>query len=312
MIMRTEYIEYVVEIADKGSINKASQSLNFAPQKLCRILSVVEKECGYKIFDRTNKGVFITEKGEAFLQNARKVLSIVEDIYYPDLKNESSEIIEDMSIYHMHSTPTEFLLPAIVDFIDRYPGVNLTFNETCYSNIICEVRNSTKLKIGMVAYTYPFDNYELLFENILFDLAFVPFLKTKPVVVFSEKHPFYNRYQKISLKTLIQHPFTILKSNDTLEDNVTYKILKNYGEPKIKYAVTNLDLYYKLLERGNTFGLAAEKNVSSNELKKIQLVENIGYMVGFVINKNNLENTMVKVFFDNMEAVLKNMINSPL
>ena len=294
--MRTEYMEYIVEIADQGSINKASNTLNFAPQKLSRILSVVENEYGYKIFDRTTKGVFITKEGADFLENARNVISIMKNMFPAETGTlgKATDIVSEVEISHIHSTPVGYFLPAIMKFIEKFPSVNLQFNETSYSNIISRVQNNKKLTIGIVAYIYPLESYEALYSNILANLSFIPIMKTRPVALFSENHPFYNRYQKISLKTLMQYPVTILQSNGSIEDSITYKLLKNYGEPKIKYAVTNLEMYYQILKQGNSFGIAAEKNVRVNELKKLELIETIGYMLGFVINKKNENNILVK------------------
>ena len=311
--MRTEYMQYIIEIAEKGSINKASLSLNFAPQKLSRVVSIVENECGYKLFDRTSKGVILTKEGEEFLKNARDVMALMDDIYIPNSKKKcATEINEEVEIYHVHSTPTEFLLPAILAFIEKFPSIHLMFNETSYSNIISSIQNSNKLAMGMVAYLYPFDNYEAIFRDYLSDLIFIPFLKSRPVVIFSDTHPFYNRYQKISLKTIIQYPATILYSNGSLEECITYKLLKNYGDPVIQYAVTNLDLFYQLLTQGSTFGIAAEKNVSSNQLQKMSLVENIYYTVGFVFHKKNKDNRLLREFLENIQRDIKDKINVPI
>lgn len=306
-------MEYIIEIADKGSINKASSSLNFAPQKLSRVVSIVEDECGYKIFERSRKGVILTKDGEEFIKNARDVVSLMDEIYIPNTKKKcATEINENVEIYHMHSTPTEFLLPAITTFICKYPSINLKFIETSYSNIVYSIQNSSKLAIGMVAFLHPFENYELIFKDYLFDLTFIPFLRSRPVVIFSEGHPLYNRYQKISLKTLIQYPATILYSNGNLEECITYKLLRNYGDPTVRYAVTNLDLFYQLLEQGSTYGIAAEKNVSGNSLKKLPLLENIYYTVGFVLPKKNKDNIIMQEILESIQRDIKDRINVPI
>lgn len=258
--MRTEYMQYIIEIAEKGSINKASLSLNFAPQKLSRVVSIVENECGYKLFDRTSKGVILTKEGEEFLKNARDVMALMDEIYIPNSKKKcATEINEEVEIYHVHSTPTEFLLPAILAFIEKFPSIHLMFNETSYSNIISSIQNSNKLAMGMVAYLYPFDNYEAIFRDYLSDLIFIPFLKSRPVVIFSDTHPFYNRYQKISLKTLIQYPATILYSNGSLEECITYKLLKKLWRPSYSICSNELGFVLPAFDAGQHFWHSGRK-----------------------------------------------------
>lgn len=300
--MRTEYIGYVLHIADKGSINKASTFLNFAPQKLSRILSLVEDECGYKIFERSSKGVFLTKDGELFLDKAREIMALMAEMTSPhtNMHNSPQEIVEDVDIYHIHSSPTEYFLPTVMRFTEKFPLIRLTYNETSYSHIISSVQDPDRLTIGIIANIYPAEERDNFFITMPTDLFFKPLIKTKMLALISENHPLYNRYQEISLKTLIQYPVSILQSNGNVNDSTVYNFLKNYGDPKIKYSVTNLDLYYQILRQGTSFGLAAEKNVVHNNLRKLPLHENIVCEASIVINKKYEKSYIVNEFLEDI------------
>ena len=53
-----------MKIAEYGSICRAAESLHIAQPPLSRQLKVLEDELGTKLFERSSKGVKLTEKGQ--------------------------------------------------------------------------------------------------------------------------------------------------------------------------------------------------------------------------------------------------------
>lgn len=75
--MQTKYFEYIREIAFQGSITKAADKLYISQQALSRIVEHLETELGFKIFERTNKGVIPTKKGKELLKDIDSILLIM-------------------------------------------------------------------------------------------------------------------------------------------------------------------------------------------------------------------------------------------
>lgn len=70
--MNLNYFQYLVEVANIGSISKAAEK-NFVSQPyLSGIIKKMEDEVGFLIFKRTNLGIELTEKGEIFINEAKK------------------------------------------------------------------------------------------------------------------------------------------------------------------------------------------------------------------------------------------------
>lgn len=74
--MRIEQLENVVEIAKYKSINRAAIAQHLAQQSLMSSLNSLEDELGFKIFERSRKGVEPSENGAKFLEEAQTVLQI--------------------------------------------------------------------------------------------------------------------------------------------------------------------------------------------------------------------------------------------
>ena len=67
-------LEYVVTIADEGSISRAAERLFMAQSSLSQFLARYEAELGARLFSRTGGGVRPTGAGEIFIRSAREML----------------------------------------------------------------------------------------------------------------------------------------------------------------------------------------------------------------------------------------------
>lgn len=72
--MTLQQLKYLIEVADKGSINKAAKSLYISQPSLSNAIRELEEEVNITIFNRTNRGVVLTDEGAEFLAYARKVV----------------------------------------------------------------------------------------------------------------------------------------------------------------------------------------------------------------------------------------------
>ena len=72
--MKLQQLRYVVKVAECGSITEASRRLFVSQPSITASIRDLENEMGVHIFERTNKGVVVSEEGETFLGYARQVL----------------------------------------------------------------------------------------------------------------------------------------------------------------------------------------------------------------------------------------------
>jgi len=76
--MNMQQLQYLAEIERTCSISQAAANLYIGQPNLSRVLRDVEESVGFRIFERTRRGVKPTEKGQAFLQHARNILRELE------------------------------------------------------------------------------------------------------------------------------------------------------------------------------------------------------------------------------------------
>lgn len=79
--MQTSYIRTVLKVAQAGSMAKAAPELYLLHPTVANQVNHLEKELGFKIFDRTRsktRPLIITERGAKWLAHARKALELLD------------------------------------------------------------------------------------------------------------------------------------------------------------------------------------------------------------------------------------------
>ena len=120
--MKLQQLIYAVKVAECGSITEASRKLFVSQPSITAAISDLEKEMDVRIFDRTNKGVTVSEEGETFLGYARQVLEQA-DLLESRYKGRSQQA-PHFSISCQHYS---FAVNAFVDVIREFDSASYDF-----------------------------------------------------------------------------------------------------------------------------------------------------------------------------------------
>ena len=71
--MTLQQLKYIIMIAETGSITMAAERLFIAQPSLSKSVAELEREMGITIFNRSNRGVYLSEEGTRFLSYALKM-----------------------------------------------------------------------------------------------------------------------------------------------------------------------------------------------------------------------------------------------
>lgn len=121
-------LNYIVTLADEGSISRAAEKLFMAQSSLSQFLSQYEAELGAVLFMRTSRGIRPTASGEVFLGHARQIL-----LQYRRAQNELWDI-EGMNGGQIELGVSTFrgtyLMPPVLKrFHEIYPNVQVHITE---------------------------------------------------------------------------------------------------------------------------------------------------------------------------------------
>lgn len=78
--MDIEKIRIVYEAASYGSIKKAAEKMNYTHSGLMYTINAVEEEMGFKLLNRTYRGVTLTEYGKQMEPIVKKVIQDIQEL----------------------------------------------------------------------------------------------------------------------------------------------------------------------------------------------------------------------------------------
>ena len=126
--MDLKELDYIVTVADEGSISRAAEKLFMAQSSLSQAVRLIEQDLGTSVFVRTARGVRLTAAGEAFISHARQILQ-----QNREARSEASDI-ENLKggtiIFGISTYRGTYLLPPVLKkFHERYPKVHVEISE---------------------------------------------------------------------------------------------------------------------------------------------------------------------------------------
>ena len=117
-----------VAVADFGTVSKAALRLRISQSALSRQISDLEYECGFKLFDRIGRRLFLTTRGEQLLGDCRGVLGQMGSL------GERIELLKrgDSGVLKLAAPPQtiESVLSGFLPrYAERFPNVRVKLTE---------------------------------------------------------------------------------------------------------------------------------------------------------------------------------------
>lgn len=120
---RFHTIEVFVRVSDEGSFAGAARSLVMSPPSVTRAVSLLEEHMGTRLFVRTTRSLRLTESGERFLEDARRILMDLEEAEAAAVGSHAAPRGE-LRLTAPALFGRMFVTPILADFLDHYPLVS--------------------------------------------------------------------------------------------------------------------------------------------------------------------------------------------
>lgn len=198
--MTIQQLKYIIKIAECGSITTAAQKLFIAQPSLSKSVAELEKEMGIIIFNRSNRGVYLSEDGTKFLSYARQIVEQAEL-----LESEYKASPPPRRAFAVSSQHYAFVVNAFVELVKEYgrDKYEFTLRELKTAEIIEDVRTH-RSDIGIL-FLSNFNREVILHILQNEEIQFVKLFTALPHVFVSRNNPLVGR-NSVTLEELQSYP----------------------------------------------------------------------------------------------------------
>ncbi|MCR5144134.1 MAG: LysR family transcriptional regulator [Lachnospiraceae bacterium] len=282
--MNISQIKYVLEVAKSSSISKAATRLYISQPALSTSIKELEDELGILLFERTSKGIRLTDEGREFVSYAKKVSSqfeLMEDRYLSQNDNK-----ERFSVSTQHYN---FAIKAFTDVIkDADPQrYEFSIHETKTMNVLEDVKE-LKSQVGIISFSE--DNKAVLKKLMKeYGLKFVPLMVRETYIYVWKDHEFAGR-KEISLDDLRDYPCVLFDQSDDSNFYLTEEAMADYDFAKLIKSddrATTMEIISELHGYSIGSGMLSEDNAILKGMIAIKLKEEDPLTIGYIVRENS-------------------------
>ncbi|MEZ9904454.1 LysR family transcriptional regulator [Vibrio breoganii] len=121
--MKTEDLKLFLRVVELGSFTAAASALDLPRANVSRRINDLEKELNTQLFHRTTRSLSLTHNGDSYFSKIQKVVDLLDDANQA-VTYSSREVSGKVKLGLLAET-YEFVQPALFDFHDMYPNVEL-------------------------------------------------------------------------------------------------------------------------------------------------------------------------------------------
>lgn len=298
-------LNYVTEIYNCGSINKAAQNLFVSQSSLSNSIRELEDELGIKIFIRSNRGIILTDDGREFITQIRPIIEQHKKVekFYSDRDENSCAILK------ISSQRYPFCADAFVNMLreNTFENFEFTFKETDMDKVIENV-SQRKSDIGILFLS---DMSEKFMNRILSanDLEYNEIARIRPHVFINKDHVLAGK-EHINLSELTDYPYIVFSKKDNTTSNYSEEAVfcGSLDFKKIIY-VNDRATVYNIIGHTDAFTTGSgilPAGYAPDNITSIPIGDNLDYMrlVWIKLKDFNI-NPLAEKFINKLEHALK-------
>lgn len=280
--MNINQIKYVLTVAGSSSMREASTRLYVSQPALSASIRELEEELGILIFERTNKGISLTDEGREFVSYAKKAVGQYEILESRYLSKDSGKERFSVSTQHYN-----FSVKAFTDTIrsmepDKYV---FSIHETKTKEVLEDV-HSLKSEIGVISFSSSNEDViKKLFKD--YQLEFIPLMKRDTYIYVWRDHEFAD-CRTISLDELKDYPCVAFDQTNDGNFYLTEEAMADYDFDKMIKSddrATTMEIIAELGGYAVGSGMLSEEDAILPGLVSIKLQEEDPLIIGYIMRK---------------------------
>ncbi|NLV51366.1 MAG: LysR family transcriptional regulator [Clostridiales bacterium] len=295
--MNINQLKYVLEVADSASMREASTKLYVSQPALSASIRELEEELGILIFERTNKGIYLTDEGRDFIGYAKKAVGqyeILEDRY---LSKDSDKERFSVSTQHYN-----FPIKAFTDVIKKMQPKKFVFSihETKTKEVLDDVR-TLKSEVGIVSFS---GSNEAIIKKLFRDyqLDFTPLMRRETYIYVWKDHKLAGR-KEISLEEMREYPCVSFDQSNDSNFYLTEEAMADYPFDKMIKSddrATTMEIIAALGGYSIGSGMLSGEDAILQGLVGIKLKEEDPLIIGYITRKGSVMSVYGQAYIEEL------------
>ena len=280
--MNIVQLKYVLTIADSASMREASTKLFVSQPALSASIRDLEEEIGILIFERSQKGISLTDAGRDFVTYAKKVVGqyeIMEDRY---LSGDNEKERFSVSTQHYN-----FAIKAFTAVIQKMNPDRFVFSihETKTKEVLDDVR-TLKSEVGVISFS---GSNEAVLKKLFrdYNLLFIPLMKRETYVYVWKDHELADR-KEVSIEEMRKYPCVSFDQSSDGNFYLTEEAMADYSFDKMIKSddrATTMEIIAELGGYSIGSGMLSGEEEKLQGLVAIKLLEEDPLTIGYIIRE---------------------------
>lgn len=303
--MTIQQLKYVIAISEAGSYNKAAEVLYISQPSLTNAVQDLEREIGVTVFNRSGRGVSLTNDGMEFIQYARQVTGQYDRLL--EKYGKGGTLKKKFGISTQHYS---FAVKSFVEMVKHFNTEEYEFaiRETRTREVIDDVATG-KSEIGIL-YLSDFNRKAIMKFLRTNSLEFHHLIDCNPYVYLWKEHPLA-RKSAIRFSDLADYPCLSFEQGAAGSFYFAEEILSTSEYPRTIKAndrATVLNLMVGLNGYTLCSGIICEE-LNGSDYIAIPFVPDDDAAgsrmeIGYIVRKNMILSRMGELYIDELDQYL--------
>lgn len=290
------HLYYFYMIAREGGMTKATHRLKLAQSTLSAQLKQFENAIGYKLFERRNRKLFLTDVGRRVFDYAHEIFSLGEELR-DSLGDLQRSLLFSLKVGVVDSIPKKISC-EMFDVATREKSASIAIVEESFP-FLCKKLAAHEIDLIIASEKPSIEKEHSRYHaKLIGDLPIV-FVARPSYIKLKEKMP----------RSLNNQPMIMPGAQSSLKMELLEHFKVKHIQPRIVAEVNDLELQKMLILQGHGFGAVAKKAVEEelNSGELIQLSETpICHENLWIITTHRLvHNPLTKLLISNFRPTKK-------
>ena len=256
--MNTERCELLLKILERGSLAQAAEEMGYSASAVSRSVEAMEEEAGFRILNRSRRGIALTKEGELLLPAVREIAEAgkhYEDAVFRIKGIESGSVV----IGTAYAGYYPMIAGIVRSFSEKHPRIRVSILDSTSSDIAERIENG-KADLGIISYRKEYaGRNSARWHTLIRDRLVAAVAKTDPLA----------KKKRITDEELRSRPY--IEMHPGIEsDNSRYFEKKGF-RPDTAYTANDCLALYFMVKAGLGIGML-------NEIIARELPDDIAYI----------------------------------